>query len=127
MPAFGMFDIGIPKLDASPVLNFIDSIIVLKGIVAGEIIILCILCPPNQPSTLIFCACKRLHFDRADRKSLIQGFLAAEVLNAVKDSFVPISGDMKARSTTVPHRGGRLDGELGANWFSGASCSLGRG
>jgi hypothetical protein len=63
----------------------------------------------------------------ADRKSLIQGFLAAEVLNAVKDSFVPISGDMKARSTTVPHRGGRLDGELGANWFSGASCSLGRG
>lgn len=38
---------------------------------------------------------------------------------AVKASFVPISGDMKAGTTTVQHRGGRLDG-LHCNWTSGA-------
>ena len=57
-----------------------------------------------------------------DRKSLFQGFPIAGVVDAVKANFVPISGDIKAGTTTVQHRGGRHDGEFAANWTSGALC-----
>jgi hypothetical protein len=57
---------------------------------------------------------------RGDRKSLFQGFPVEGVVDAVKANFVPISGDMKAGTTTVQHHGGRHDGEFAANWTSRA-------
>jgi hypothetical protein len=57
-----------------------------------------------------------------DRKSLFQGLPIAGVVDAVKANFVPISGDMKAGTATVRHRGGRLDGGFAAKWTSGALC-----
>ena len=43
-------------------------------------------------------------------------------IRCVKANFVPISGDMKAGTATVLHRGGRLDGGFVANWTSGGLC-----
>ncbi len=51
---------------------------------------------------------------------LFDAFWLAGAVYSVKASFVPISGDMKAETTTVQHRGGPLDGECAANGTSGA-------
>lgn len=41
---------------------------------------------------------------------------------SVQANSVPISGDMKAGTATVHHRGGCLEGEFAENWPYGALC-----
>jgi hypothetical protein len=54
-----------------------------------------------------------------DEKSLFEAFRVARVVDSVKDIFVAIFWDVKTRTTTVWHRGGRNDGQLAATWSSG--------
>ena len=49
-----------------------------------------------------------------DVKSLFRHTGVAGAVHAVETNFVPVSGDMKARTATVWLRGGGLDGEFSA-------------
>jgi hypothetical protein len=72
----------------------------------------------NMANLLNFC-CPNLE---GDKELLFRGFLVAGVVASVKANFVSISGEMKAGTTMVLHRGGRHDSEFGAKWSSDAMC-----
>jgi len=79
MPSLTFFDVGILQLGSSSLLDFVEAIIILQGVVTGHIVVLGVFRPPDQSSALVLAAGNGFHLDRDFQIFVVRGANQSDV------------------------------------------------